>query len=227
MNRLSIAALALLTGLSMGIGACTPANKVKKTFALNDLQIKAGVAEDRGDWEQAYELWGEYVNRRPQSAMAEHRLGLVELQLGLNEQAITHLRVAYDLQPDNLEYLEALADALLLVRDRDQLLALLQQSAENSDDGNAHLRLASYAQRAGMMDEARDALTIAIVSFRGESPVPYRAMADFAQRVGDTDLEINNLRQALWFNPSDAAINTRLSALGMIPGPSLALPPEF
>jgi Fe2+ transport system protein FeoA len=52
-------------------------------------------------------------------------------------------------------------------------------------------------------------------------------MADFASTIGDTDLEVRSLRQALWFDRTDEQINARLVALGMIPGPSLAIRPEF
>lgn len=227
MNRFGATVLVLITGVTMGMGACTPTNKVKRTLALNDLHIRAAVAEDNGDWDQAYELWSEYVDRRPQSALAEYRLGLVERRLGLNEQAVSHLRIAHDLQPGNVEYLEALADALVAVNDRDQLMTLLRQTAEEGPDGTGYLRIARFAQQAGMMDEAREALSLAIVESRGESPVPYLAMADFASTIGDTDLEVRSLRQALWFDRTNEQINSRLTALGMIPGPSLAIRPEF
>lgn len=227
MNRFGATVLVLITGVTIGMGACTPTNKVKRTLALNDLHIRAAVAEDKGDWDQAYELWSEYVDRRPQSALAEYRLGLVERRLGLNEQAVSHLRIAHDLQPGNVEYLEALADALVAVNDRDQLMTLLRQTAEEGPDGTGYLRIARFAQQAGMMDEAREALSLAIVESRGESPVPYLAMADFASTIGDADLEVRSLRQALWFDRTDEQINARLVALGMIPGPSLAIRPEF
>lgn len=227
MNRFGATVLVLITGVTMGMGACTPTNKVKRTLALNDLHIRAAVAEDKGDWDQAYELWSEYVDRRPQSALAEYRLGLVERRLGLNEQAVSHLRIAHDLQPGNVEYLEALADALVAVNDRDQLMTLLRQTAEEGPDGTGYLRIARFAQQAGMMDEAREALSLAIVESRGESPVPYLAMAEFANTIGNTDLEVRSLRQALWFDRTNEQINARLTALGMIPGPSLAIRPEF
>jgi hypothetical protein len=78
-----------------------------------------------------------------------------------------------------------------------------------------------------MLDEAREAYDLAIVRGRGTSAVPYLEMADFASTIGDTDLEIRNLRYALWFDRADESVMARLSALGMIPGPSLALQPEF
>jgi hypothetical protein len=58
-----------------------------------------------------------------------------------------------------------------------------------------------------------------------ESPEPYVAMADLAKQIGDRDLEIKALRQALWFDPASDELNQRFLGLGVIPGPSLALEP--
>lgn len=227
MNRFGATVLVLIMGVTMGLGACTPANKVKRTLALNDLHIRAAVAEDKGDWDQAYELWSEYVDRRPQSPLAEYRLGLVEMRLGLSGDAVSHLRIAHDLEPGNIEYLEALADALVASGDTDQLMTLLRQTADEGPDGSGYLRTARYAQEAGLMDEAREALSLAIVNARGKSAKPYIAMADFARVIDNTDLEIRSLRQALWFDRTNEEIEARLEGLGLIPGPSLAIRPEF
>lgn len=227
MKRASAAVLALTLGLSGVLGGCNTAGKVKRTLALNDLQIKAGIAEDQGDWQEAYDIWTEYVDRRPHSAMAEYRLGVVEMRLGKYQDAVGHLRVAHDLQPGNIETLEALAEALVAVGDTDGLMRLLRESVNEGPEGSGYLRLGRYATEAGLLDEAREAYTLAIVNGRGESAEPYMAMADFARSIGDEDAEIRNLRYALWFDKNSATINDRLSALGMIPGPSLALQPEF
>ena len=76
------------------------------------------------------------------------------------------------------------------------------------------------------MDEAREALSLAIVNARGKSAKPYIAMADFARVIDNTDLEIRSLRQALWFDRTNEEIEARLEGLGLIPGPSLAIRPE-
>lgn len=210
---------------SAAITGCSSVGKVKRTLALNDLHIQAAIAEDRGDDEKAYELWSEYVDRRPHSVLAEYRLGVVETRLGLLNQAIGHLRIAHDLKPGNEEYLLALAEALAQANRTDSLMKLLRERVEEGEDGAGYLRLARFAQRVGLMDEAREALLLAIVHNHGLSAVPYVALADFAAAVGDRDDEIQNLRYALWFDPSDPVILERLESLGMIPGPSLAVHP--
>ena len=227
MNRIAAIVLVMTMILPLGLVGCTPAKKVKRTLDLSDLHIRAAVAEDEGDWDRAYELWSEYVDIRPQSDLAEYRLGLVEMRLGLYDQAASHLRVAHDLKPGNLEYLEALADAYVAAGEEELLMTLLRQTANEGPDGSGYLRTAKYARKLGLMDEARESLSLAIVNARGESAAPYLAMADFAQAVGDEELEVRSLRQALWFDKTDPAINARLQSLGMIPGPSLAIRPEF
>lgn len=230
MRRLNIPLLTVLLVSIAGVPltsmpACSTAKKVKRTLALNDLQIQAGVAEDRGDDQRAYELWSEYVDRRPQSDLAEHRLGKIEARLGRYNDAVSHLRVAHDLQPGNVEYIEALADVLVTTGDRAGLMSLLRDSVEEGEGGSGYIRMAHYAQQAGMLDEAREALQLAIVRARGQSPTPYMAMADFARAVGDRELEVQNLRYALWFDPADQQILARFAQLDMVPGPSLAQQP--
>lgn len=227
MTRLGVLLLLVVVVASGMIGGCNAAGKVRRTMTLNDLHIRAAIAEDEGDWDQAYALWTEYVDRRPQSALAEYRLGVAEMRLGLASQAVTHLRVAHDLKPGNIEYLEALAGSLVATGQTQSLMMLLQQTADEGPDGSGYLRTGRFAQQAGMMDEAREAYTLAIVHARGTSPEPYLQMAEFARAIDDREMEVRNLRYALWFDRADEAIQSRITSLGMIPGPSLALSPEF
>ena len=207
------------------LSGCTSVNKVKRTLALNDLHIQAAVAEDRGDDEAAYDLWTEYVDRRPNSQLAEYRLGLVETRLGLYTPAVGHLRVAHDLAPGNLEYLEALSSALALDGRSEALLNLLRQTVDEGPAGSGYLRLAKFATQIGQMDEAKAAIESAIVYWHGDLSEPYLAMADFAHAIQDTNLEIMSLRHVLWFDPAAESILNRIEGLGIIPGPSLAVEP--
>lgn len=206
---------------------CSTASKVKRTLALNDTHIQAAIAEENGDYQRAYELWTSYVDRRPQSVLAEHRLGLVEMKLGLYEQAVGHFRVAHDLKPGNLEYIHSLADALVQANQTDALMSLLHETETEGPAGSGELRLARYAQQVGLMDEAHQALLRSIIRNNGQSPEPYIEMANFARTIGDPEAETQNLRYALWFDQSDPIILARLESLGMITGPSLAIAPSF
>lgn len=205
---------------------CSTARKVKTTLAANEALVAAGAAEDEGDLQKAYEYWTQYVEMRPHEANGEYRLGRVENMLGKHRDAANHLRIAHDLKPGNVTYIEELALALTESGQREELLSLLHATVNEGADGSGYIRLARYASRAGMMDEAREALMTAVALNGGTSPTPHIAMADFARETGDTEAEVLALRHALWFDPADATILARIRELGVIPGPSLALDPR-
>jgi len=228
MNYMKAIAIVVVCAAGVSaLGGCSTVHKVKRTLALNDLHIQAAMAEENGDDAKAYELWTNYVERRPQSALAEYRLGVVETRMGKLNEAIGHLRVAHDLKPGEIMYLEALAGTLAQADRVGSLMKLLNETVDEGEMGSGQLRLARYARRVGLMDEAKNALEQAIIAFQGTSSAPYLEMAEFANSIGDRDLEVLNLRYALSFDASDEAVLSRLGAMGMIPGPSLALIPSF
>ena len=205
---------------------CQPAGKVKRTLALNELQNHAGYAETQGDDARALELWGEYVERRPHSAYARHRLGGVLMRTGQPGEAVEHFRVAHDLRPGEMAYLESLAEALHQAGRRDELFQLLRETMSEGGLAAGHVRYATYAIRSGLIDEAEESLRIAAALEGTQSDRPHRMLAELARQIGDTEREIEAWRTVLWFDGSDAEAHARLSELGVIPGPSLALPPR-
>ncbi len=223
LNR-SIVILAL-SSIALALGSCGPTQKVKRTFALNDLSVRAKRAETAGDMERALELWQEYVERRPHAHFAEYELGRIESELGMYTEAIGHLTTAHDLRPANIQYIEQLADTYIKAGRPDDMMQLMRETVNEGEDGAGYLRLARYARRVGLLDDSKLAIQSAMIYAGTESPEPYIAMADLAKQIGDRDLEINALRQALWFDPASDELNQRFLGLGVIPGPSLALEP--
>lgn len=222
MRRTAIALLAL-SSLALG---CQPVNKVRNTLALGEIQNEAGFAEQNGDEARAMELWREYVERRPQQAFAQYRLGRLLVRAGRADEAIDHLWVAHDLMPGNIEYLELLAEAMHQAGEREDMFQLLNDTIEEGGLAEGHLRLAKFSMRAGMVDEAEESLRIAAALDGADSDRAYRALADLARQTGDTEAEIDAWRHVLWFNPRDEQANERLNELGVIPGPSLAIEPR-
>lgn len=223
--RTPLALTLLLAALILAPG-CSTARKVKTTLASNEALVAAGAAEDAGDLEKAYGLWTEYVELRPHEANGEYRLGRIENKLGKHRDAANHLRIAHDLKPGNVVYIEELAIALAQSGQQDELLSLLHATVNEGENGSGYIRLAHHAAKAGMMDEAREALMTAVALNGGTSPAPHIAMADFARETGDTEAEVLALRHALWFDRADAGILARIRELGVVPGPSLALDPR-
>lgn len=205
---------------------CQPAAKVHRTLALSELQNRAGQAEQLGDDAQALELWREYIERRPHEAMARYRLGTLLLRTGRPQDAADNLWVAHDLKPARIDYLEALADALLQSGEQDAMFQLLRDTIDEGGLAEGHLRMARFALRAGLVDEAEESLRIAAAIVGTESDVPYRLLADLARQTGDKQREITAWRRVLWFDTADPQANARLEQLDIIPGPSIALPPD-
>ncbi|MBL4591489.1 MAG: hypothetical protein JKY96_05965 [Phycisphaerales bacterium] len=218
--------LTLLLGYGLLVPGCGAPRKIKTTLASNEVLVQAGAAEDAGETQKAYELWTRYVELRPHEAKGEYRLGRIENQLGKYADASNHLRIAHDLKPGNIIYIEELASALANGGQHSELISMLNASASEGPDGSGYLRLARYAAQAGMMDEAREALLGAIAVNGRTSPTSHLAMADFARDIGDVDNEVLSLRHVLWFDPANAVILERIRSLGVIPGPSLAIDPR-
>lgn len=217
---LSIACSVLLTA------SCGPTQKVQRTLALNQLSLKARTAAANGDDQQALAHWQEYVDRRPHSHFAQYNLGMTEARLGMYISAIQHLTTAHDLRPGEVQYIESLADTYYAAGQTEDMMTLLQETSNEGMGVDGHLRLARYAQQAGLLDDAKAAIRSAMIFDKGESAAPYMAMADFAQQINDHDLELQSLRQALWFDRSSNDLDQRFLALGVTPGPSLAIAPE-
>lgn len=208
------------------LAGCQPAAKVRRTLALNELQNHAGYAEEQGDDAKALELWREYVDRRPHEAMARYRLGQVLLRNGQADEASEHFRVAHDLKPGRLDYLEALAESLHQSGQREAMFQLLRDTMNEGGLAAGHMRYARFALRSGLVDEAEESLRIAAAVEGTQSDAPHRMLAELARQTGDADAEIEAWRTVLWFDATDAEANARLRDLGVIPGPSLATPPR-
>ncbi|MFK7758658.1 MAG: tetratricopeptide repeat protein [Phycisphaerales bacterium] len=223
-TTLSIGAFTL--GALLLLSSCGPTQKVRRTFALSELSSQARWAAIQGDDQKALELWTEYVDRRPQSHSAQFGLGSVQARMGMLPQALGHLTTAHDLRPGNIEYIEKLADALIEAGKIDEMMNLLQATSSEGGIVEGNLRLARYAKQVGMLDEAKLAIRNATVS--SDSGIEsYIAMADFAQQINDTKLEEWALRRALWFDRSSNELDQRFLALGITPGPSLAINPRL
>lgn len=214
-----------LLSVLLGLASCGPTQKVKRTLALNDLSREARTAAENGDDQKSLELWQEYVDRRPHSHFAEYQLGMTEARIGMYTEAIGHLTTAHDLRPGEIKYIEGLADTYIQAGRPQDMMDLLQETSGEGGRVSGQLRVAKYAQEAGMLDEAKQAIRMAMSFGGGETAEPYMAMADLARKAGDKKLEEQALRQALWFDPASDDLDQRFLALGITPGPSLAMVP--
>jgi tetratricopeptide (TPR) repeat protein len=216
MARPLMLALALAT-----LSACT-------TGTRSDLAIreKGDYEFNRGNYEVARVEYLEYSKLRPGRPDVLHNLGVCALKTGRTDEALHFLRLAYDLEPQNVEYTDNLAEAMYTAGKYDELYELLRDRTKQPGTVNDYLRLGEFAERMGDPDEAENALRTAAKIDRGQSVEPQLALADFYRAMGDTEMETLRLKMALFLAPDHDEINERIRLLGHIPGPTFARAPE-
>ncbi len=224
-QRVRVGAAALVI-LGASLGGCKAKQLVTQSAELTKVRTAANEAYAAGDYERALSGYATYVEERPQSAWARHWLGRTFLRLDEPAQAREQLEVAHDLEPENMEYAESLAESLVALGRPTDLFEFLERLAMTDRTSAGQLRVAKYAERMGFMDEALVAYRKAVAIDGTESAEPHRALADFYRRIGDRSGEVNQLRQVLWFDGQDRAAVERLEELGEIVGPSFAVYPN-
>ncbi len=183
-------------------------------------------AFERGQYDKALADYIEYVDRKPGEPVVRHQLAKTFLLVGQPEEAVPHARVAFDQHPERTDYAETLAEALFASHQPDELYAFLRLLIDQRRGVADYMRLGSFAARLGDVDEAEAAFITAAKLDAGRTSGPHLALADLYQTAGDNERAIRRLRMALYVEPGNTQIMTRLRALGEIPGPSLALQPE-
>ncbi|MDY7107703.1 MAG: tetratricopeptide repeat protein [Planctomycetota bacterium] len=199
--------------------ACASQRPTPTVRESGDLRFK------RGDYIGAAVEYQEIVARFPGDWEAQYRLGLCQMELGQLAEAERSLAIAHSRRRDHPGVTDALAEVLYRQGDEAQLFAFLRQQAESTQSVGAYLRLADYSMKMNDPDSATVAIETAIELDGAQSVEPYILAADVAELVGDTELAILRLRQALGMAPDDERIADRLRALGEVPGPTLVLPP--
>ncbi len=190
-------------------------------------EVRAGANHHyfNGDYQQAQPLYEEVAERRPGNAQSNYELGRNLLAMGRFSEARERMILAYNLEPSNATYFEGLADALAAAGNEDDLFDALEHRIRDRGGVADYIMLGRYAQKVGKADEAERAFLAAAEIDGGETVVPQRALAEFYRSIGDEKAEVERLRMMLWFDSTDAAVNTRLRELGQIPGPTFVLEP--
>lgn len=218
-------AAGLAVGLALGGCQTKPAELITQSYELGDLRARGNEAFATGRYRDAVSYYGEYVHRRPQEAAVQYQLGRTYLAMGQGGAAREHLQVAYDLDPGNQDYIDALARAILQSGTRAEVLEFLEGAAEGNMTAQGFMTLGYYAREAGFIDEAEQAYQRAVQMSGDTSPEPHREMARFYRSIGDSRSELDQLRMAYAVDPADEATMVRLRELGEVPGPTYALEP--
>jgi Flp pilus assembly protein TadD len=172
----------------------------------------------------------EYVERSRTNAQARVDLARVLTKLDRKSEAREHLELAYSLRPDDEDILDQYCEAVFDNGDYDILVRRLRDRAESRNTVQDYMRLGHWMLAMDDIDQARIAYRTAARLSGGQQIEPYLALADLAGRIRDVETEMLRLRQALYIDIeqeiNDEGIRQRLRDAGMIPGPTVALPPN-
>ena len=210
----------LLIGI-VGLAGCQPPNALLRKQGMN--------AYERGGIERADERFSLAVAQDPTDWKSQYYLGLVRLKQGRPHEAQLLLERALSLRAEAAEtpdVIDALAESLYQQKEFVKLNALLQDSARAVGDARSYLRLGTFLGRAGDVDNAVVAYRKAIRFADDDDPAPYVALADFYESIGDRANALTALRQAYGLAPGSSRLADRLRQHGIVPGPTVALPPQ-
>jgi len=129
--------------VAVGLVACA-------TIALGSMTMQRN-----NDYKSELTIWGDTAIKRPGNARAQNNYGYALAQNDQNEQALTFLLKAHDLQPDNEEVHNNLGLALgRLKRDDEAISHYKKALALNPDYANAYSNYGLLLVRLGRHEEA-------------------------------------------------------------------------
>lgn len=176
-------------------------------------------------WEEAATNYEEFIERKPSEPEVRYRLGRSYIGMGNPKAAREHMRIACDVVPNNDQYIDGYAAALLGSDERDQLLNFLRTKANDRGKVSDFIRLGEYAAKVGHADEAIASLKTAARIDGGMTLPPQLALANFYGSIGEKDRQLERLRMAYFIAPGNPLVNDGIRAAGEIPGPTFALVP--
>ena len=182
-------------------------------------------AFSRGRFEDARISYIKYNEIRPGRADIYYKLGICDARTGRVAEAVQNLRIASDMEPENVAYVEAFARALFDAGEYEDVYALLRWRTEQPGLSGDYIRLGRFAAMMGDADVAELAFKTAAKIDQGLTVAPQLALADFYQSIGDTEQELLRLKMALFIDTNHEQVNGRIRELGFIPGPTFRITP--
>jgi tetratricopeptide (TPR) repeat protein len=181
---------------------------------------------NKGDFASAAADYREYTDRKPGEAEVQNQYAKTLLKLGQPVPAVERATIAFDQQPTNEDYIETRAQALFDAKKTDELYRFLRGQCDGRGKPADFIRLGRFSQKMGDADSAEHAYLTAARIDGGKTIEPQMALANFYRTIGDKPKELTRLRTALYLDPKNVEVQTRIRGLGEVPGPSIALPPD-
>lgn len=211
--------LALVSALL--IFGCSPAKR-----SAPSMRAEAQKDMEFHRYDEAMELYSELVERDPTRWYDQYALGQAAVAAGNLGQARMALEIASTLRPNDGRIARDLASVLYQLDARDELFRLLKDRAQTTQMPNDWLLLARYAMDCDDPDTARLAVRIGIALDDDGSAAPYLLAAQIARQLGEEQDARRALIIAWHANPEDEQVNTMLRDMGIVPGPTLVIPPS-
>lgn len=215
-----LTAASILIGLALVSGGCAQERPLTRVREVGDIKFGAG------NYSGALSDYVEYERRKPDDVDVRLRLAETYLRSGDAKAAREQMHIVRDVKPAKEDSIEGLADALAAAGEQEELMLFLQKMTRERGGVSDYMRLGTYAQQVGNVDEAQEAYLQAARLDGGKSSRIQLALADFYESLGDKSNTLKRLRMAMYLDPKNEEIPARVRALGEIPGPSLAMPPE-
>lgn len=159
-----------------------------------------------GNFQQAAKEFQAFVDERPDVFQGHYMLGQSQAKLGRNQEALTHLRKALELEPGNVGVQLALGKVYLEVGRYSDAAALLGKidvsSLPKSQQPALHQMLALALEKSGDSGRALQQLAQAARSNPSDATIQFQ-YGSAALRDGDTATAVAALGKAAQLDPND------------------------
>ncbi len=181
------------------------------------------------DWRSQYFLGKAYLAQRKPAKARPHLETALTIRKNLSSVRVTLGEGEPDTYvpwPERSTIVDALAKAMHREGAKEELLRFLRRVAREQKSANAYIRLGKYLKKYKDHDAALRAFQQATHVAEPGDERPFVALASFYDAVGDREKAATQLRKAYSIKPDDPDIRKALRSHGLVPGPTIALPPE-
>lgn len=220
---MAIGMVGAIVGLGLASGCTSSGRYVSREQTLVSNRAAGDEAYRRGEYNQAAGFYERYLEERPARREVMYDLGRAYEGMGEMSAAREAYTLAYELDPFNVDYIDAMARSVAANGEIGRAFDILEQIAMESDRSDAYARLGAFLLEFGFPDEAVLAYTIAAKI--DPSAASYGDLARVYGQFEDVESELDALSHALWYDRDSVSIKTRVRRLGGVPGPTFARPP--
>lgn len=235
----SLAVLVLFCSVTLSEGCA---------LSTDTMRLKGYDAYREGQQQTSREYFEQVVARDATDYKSHYYLGMLGLgQMNDPSYARRHFEIAYSIRqakpdiafapqpgttetyvpfPTRGEIVDGLAESIYRLGEHPQLFTFLNQVADQYGEPHDFLRLARYMRKVGDHDAARFAYVKAARAGGGKMPEPYVQLGEFLDEIGARGEALTAYRQAYYIDPKFPGLADKIRAHGMVPGPTVGLPPE-